>query len=338
MKKLLSIAIAAAVAAPMAVSADTTIYGLIDNALVSTDTDTGVAATSTDVWDIQQGNGSSRFGVKGSEDLGNGLKAIFQYEWGTNTTEGVNVASADEGNTGGTAALWQRLAYVGVQGGFGTVAIGRQWTPYYGAVDITNIMNVGGLNGVYSGITRTGDALAYISPNFNGFTAKAAVLIDGATGGNASDGMDAYNLSVHYANGPLTLGASVLNVDSALNVVGGIQDRWGVSGKYNFGNFAIMGQYEDVDNFSTVGNTAGFNSYALAAEAYFGNNTIRAVYGERDGNAALNAGDIEEWSIGVQHNFSKRTRVYAEYGQQEGTGTVSTTDIDTFGIGLRHDF
>ncbi len=335
MKKLLSIAIAAAVAAPMAVSADTTIYGLIDNALVSTDTDTGVAATSTDVWDIQGGNGTSRLGVKGSEDLGNGLKALFQYEWATDSGN-ANTGGIVNGNSG--TGLDTRLAYVGVTGGFGTAAIGRQWTPYYGSVDVTNIMNVAGLNSVYSGVTRTGSALAYVSPNFNGLSAKIAFLIDGGSGGNASDSVDAYNVSVDYANGPLSLGASIIEIDSALTVVGGAQERWGVSGKYNFGNFAIMAQYEDVDNFSTAGNTAGFEAYALAGEAYFGNNTVRAVWGERDGNAAGGAGDIEEWSIGVQHNFSKRTRVYAEYSQQEGTGTVATTDIDTFGIGLRHDF
>ncbi len=303
MKKVLSLAIAAVVAAPMAAMADTTVYGLIDNALVHTDTG------SNDSWDVENGNGSSRFGVKVSEDLGNGMKAIGQYEWA--------VDSSDDACVGGCEAAPGRLAFVGLTGGFGTVAIGRQWFPYYGSVAKTNIMNVGGLHSYYLGVTRTGNAVAYVSPDFSGFSVKAAMIADGTSG---DDSVDGTNISLDYNNGPLSVGVSILDYSDETSSTG---DRWGLGAKYNFGSFALMGMYEDQDD-------ANADSFALGAEAYFGNNTVKFVYGEKE----VGTTETEEWAIGLQHNFSKRTRAYVEYGQEDANGT----DEDTFGIGLRHDF
>lgn len=331
MKKLLTIAIAAAVAAPMVASAETTLYGRVDTALINTDSDT----VSGDVWDVT--TNSSRIGLKGDEDLGNGLKAIFQYEFAANTSEGGSY-------TGGAASLNNRLGYVGLTGGFGTVAIGRQWTPYYGSVDKTDIMNLnpstGGIGGTsvdagsnsyYLGLARTGNALAYVSPDFNGFSAKVAMIMNDSrttAAADPSDGLDAYNISLDYNNGPLSVGFSYLDFDNAIAA----GDRWGLAGKYNFGNFAIIAQYEDLDDAPNTTNTGG-DSYGLAGQAFFGNNTVYAVYGEKDLDAS--ATDLATWGIGVQHNFSKATRIYADYIQEEKSASV---DASTFGIGLRHDF
>lgn len=328
MKKLLTIAIAAAIVAPMAASAETTMYGRADVAVVNNDSDT----VTGDVWDVI--TNTSRIGVKGGEDLGNGMKAIFQFEWAVNTSEG-------GGLTGPANAIDGRLGFVGLTGGFGTVAIGRQWTPYYGSVDKTDIFNVnpgqatmGGLdassNAHYLGLSRTGNALAYVSPDFNGFSAKAALIMDDGRTlvQDPSDGIDAMNVSLDYNNGPLSVGFSYLDFDSALNAAVG--DRWGIAGSYNFGNFKIIAQYEDLDD--TTGNNDGGNGYGIAGQAFFGNNTLYAVYGERDPDAGT---DLANWGIGIQHNFSKATRIYADYIQQE---TAANTDASTFGVGLRHDF
>jgi predicted porin len=288
----------------MAVSADTTIYGLIDNALTHNDNGT------TESWDIEQGNGTSRLGVKGSEDLGNGMKAIFQYEWATQTTEG---GSTQSGFT-------NRLGYVGLSGGFGTVAIGRQWTPYYGAVGKTNIMNApsaGFRNNLNT--YRTGNALAYMSPNMNGFSAAIAFVINDGGIADTEDGVDATNLALKYGNGPLSVGFGYHTADQTDH------DQWGLSGKYNFGNFAVVGSYEDRE----VG-AVDSDAWSLGAEAYFGNNTVRALFG----NTEVGSADMDSWAIGVQHNFSKRTRVYAEYADQDNGGA----DASEFALGLRHDF
>ena len=332
-KKLITLAIAAAMVAPLAAAAETTLYGRLDTALVSGDDDTERA------WDID--TGTTRIGVKGSEDLGNGMKAIFQAEWEFGSSEGGSTSDNGDGT-----ALDNRLAYGGLSGGFGTIAIGRQWTPYYGAVDKTDIFNnPGGSNSASAGNiasanansigpSRTGNALAYVSPNFSGFVAKLALVIDRATGLGESDGVDAYNPSLQYDNGPISIGVSALEYDKDVEAAG-IQDVWGVAGSYDFGMFKLIAQYEDMDDYEGSSDT-GKDEWSLAAEANFGNNTIRALYGNVDYD---NGDDMDVWAVGLQHNFSARTRVYAEYAANNLDKDSGTDlDKDQFSLGLRHDF
>ncbi len=298
-KKLLTMAIAAAMVAPAVAMADTTIYGRVNTQLVHTD-------AGSDEWDVE--DNASRFGVKGSEDLGNGMKAIFQYEWA--------VDSENDACIGGCSDAPGRLAYVGLTGGFGTVAIGRQWTPYYGSVDKTDIMQTNTMNDHYVGPTRVGNALAYVSPNFSGFTAKLALIISDDTGAYTSeDGVDLYNLSLDYNNGPLSVGFSYLSNED------GDSEQWGIGAKYNFGNFALIGQYEENDD-------ADVEAWGLGAEGYFGNNTVRMVIGEDDDGTSY-----DNWALGFEHAFSKRTRVFVEYEDSE-----NTDDHERFSVGIRHDF
>ena len=118
-KSVLALAVATALAAPLAAQADTILYG---SARVSVDynEDDNLCRISFEGdaadWDVV--NNASRLGVLGSEDLGGGLSAIYQYEFGVDVTEGGNF----EGN---------RPKFVGLKGGFGTLTSGTQDTPYY---------------------------------------------------------------------------------------------------------------------------------------------------------------------------------------------------------------
>jgi len=322
MKKLLSLAIAAAVAAPMAVSADTTIYGLMDFNLSNIDDGT------TDAWDLRDGNGSSRLGVKGSEDLGNGMKAIFQYEWSTgNDIDGDAGGTFNSGTNGANNGLSTRVAKVGLSGGFGTVALGRMWTPFYMATAKANVFDMDGGTWASTTVntsTRYGNSVKYSTPNFSGFSAEAMFTFSNDDTSGAYDGddsVDATSLGVHYNNGPLSVGLGYEDREMSATT-----DRtsWGLSGKYNFGNFAVVAAYQDDDNAGVDS-----DSFQLAGQAYFGNNTVTLSYGEQDAVT-----DIDKWQIGFRHAFSKRTRVYAEYSQAD----AGAVDTDIFGVGLRHDF
>ncbi|MCP4073641.1 MAG: porin [Hyphomicrobiales bacterium] len=334
MKKILAVAVAAAIMAPLAASADTTIYGRVHTDVNYIDSDGSLTldltnpvadwvlvAPGTSYWDVK--SQTTRIGIKGSEDLGNGLKAIFQAEWAFGSAEGGSTVAGDLAN---------RLAYAGLSGSWGTAAIGRQWTPYYGAVDVADIMNHGDHNPQYLGPHRTGNAIAYVTPDFSGFVAKAAIVVDGGDAGTANNDVDAINASVEYNNGPLKLG---LGYHDAADDESG----FGLSGKYNFGMFAIFAQYEDFeDKFGTKGLDA--NEWTIGGEANFGNNKIYGLYGNQDWDSV----DGDTYAIGAQHSFSKKTRVYAEYGQDEGAGltndgqTLSLNMGKVFSLGLRHDF
>lgn len=345
-KKLITLAVAAAMVAPLAAAAETTLYGRIDTAVVNVDVKTpqntaspywSSANSKGDAWDID--TGTTRMGVKGSEDLGNGLKAIFQAEWQFTSSEG-------QGSTY-NPGFTNRLAYAGLSGGFGTVTIGRQWTPYYGAVDKSDVFNTPGnagtgpnivsANKAYLGPTRMGNQLTYVTPDFSGFKGKLALVMDRATytandkvdsnGLADSDGVDAYIPAVTYDNGPISLGLAYIGWNNDIDN----SDIWGISGSYNFGMFKVIAQYEDADD-KNISNTGAEDAWSLTGEAFLGNNTIRALYGQRD---ADKFDTMDVWALSAQHNFSKRTRVYAEYIVNDAD---DDGDLQEFNIGFRHDF
>ena len=143
-----------------------------------------------DNWEVN--NRSSRLGFKGSEDLGNGLKAIYQIEFGIRSDGGQEQAAGDGHTT-------LRNTFVGLASDWGTVIVGRHDTPmkmaFYAsgnerlgdsAIDLNRGFDndQGGLNpiGVFQEF-RANNAIAYVSPNFSGFTVTGAV-IPGEQSGN----------------------------------------------------------------------------------------------------------------------------------------------------------
>ena len=318
-KKLISIAVAAAMAAPLAVSADTTLYGRINNSLVYTDSD----FADRDQWDVE--DYASRLGVKGSEDLGNGMKGIYQIELQMETADGGSTSrpggsSGLEGGRGGNSGFGTRLGYVGLSSGWGTLAIGRQWTPYYGSVDKTDIFQIGGTNDAYIGLYRTGDALAYVSPAMGGFSVSGALIISDGENDLGDDFADAYNISVDWNSGPFSVGASYVSLEGDVDY-----DQWGLGASWKIGDmFAVIGQYEDGDEA---------DSWAVAGQMFFGNNTISVKYGENDFDFD-DLDDLDETVVQWEHFMSKRTRVFAVYDMT----SAGDTDVDRLGFGVRHDF
>ena len=192
-----------------------TLYGLVDLGVAqSKDTATlnGVSASIKKSEMTSMINGP-RIGFKGTEDLGGGLKANFLMEYGVQPDDGA--ASTTMNN---------RQSFVGVEGGFGTVNLGRQYTAYHahqGAFDMVN-GNTNTLVGpvvCYTTRVSASNAMLYTTPSFSGVTATVMYGF-GETAKTAAGTKknDSTGLNVKYANGPLTLGVgydSVKNPDTA---------------------------------------------------------------------------------------------------------------------------
>ncbi|MCP4090326.1 MAG: porin [Gammaproteobacteria bacterium] len=309
MKKILAVAVAAAIMAPLAASADTTLYGRVKMATVHTNADSNMNGD----WNLAD---SSRVGWKGSEDLGNGLKAIFQAEFRME-------ADAVEGTNRSGNGIDNRLLFVGLNGGWGTVAFGRQTLPSEKVNYLDMFQWVGG--GDESDLAeRVGKALAYVSPDFNGFHVAVATVMDGT--GTTIDGdndLDAYDIRATYENGPVSVSAGYQDAAEW------DFDGYGVGGSYNFGMFSLLAAYGKSD-------TAGSKKelWGIGGSATFGNNVLKAAYEESDKDAT---GDGKALILSATHNFTQRTLVFAEYEAHKdafGDGT----ETDTFVVGLTHNF
>ncbi|RMG36448.1 MAG: porin, partial [Gammaproteobacteria bacterium] len=254
-KKLIAAAIAAVVAAPAAVAADTTLYGKAHVDIRSTDGLVG-GATNGDNYSVN--SNASRLGIKGSEDLGNGLKAIFKYEmeYDIDGDDPLNVPISGARN-----------AYVGLSGGFGTVLAGRHDTPAKVAFYASGTELVGDsvvdMNSIAQGVGapktftefRADNAIAYITPNFSGFTAAVAVVPGEKNGTNntlqAANGLaDAYSVGVLYAGGGLKAGIGYEVFTSELFGGGTAKDQkmWQAGGSYTFGDVMVGVNYENMSD------------------------------------------------------------------------------------------
>ncbi len=356
-RKLLSALIASTVATPLAASAETTLYGRLDIALENDDFDEytvtngakGAKTKVADGWDVK--NQTSRIGVKGSEDLGGGLKALFQAEWAFEGAEGGAYAAEPD-----QSVFRNRLAYVGLSGNWGTGTLGRQWTPYYNAVNQVDVFNLSGDNVQNLGTTRTGNSIAYKSPNWNGFSGAVLLEIDEKNNVDVTKkkkGVDGWNLGLNYENGPLLLGVGYLDRPKAGGSPVGSQptgqyQMTGVSGSYRWTHFKLVGVYENgkvpLKSSTTSSTTADLSEWSILGEGYFGNHLVRALYSQ-----TRQDGDGDYWGLGYQYNFSKRTRVYVEYldgeriDQDSFAKTAGTLSYDVkegprLGLGIRHYF
>jgi len=323
-KKLIAAAIAAAVSAPAAM-ADVTVYGKLHVSVDSVDEDTGTysgqAINSRD----------SRIGFKGSEDLGNGLKAVWKFE----SKIGID---QNDGITGG------RDAYLGLAGNFGTFLVaGSVSTPYKNStakMDFFADTIADQNNTIGTEDNRANNALVYISPKFSGlqFTG-AAVSGEGADGGAADGLADAYSVAATYNNAGISAAIAYENMeDLADGKSSDSKVRVGLG--YKMDAFKVAAVYESKSDIAGAAG-ADANLWQISAAYTMGNNTLKAMYGNNDTDTA--ADEKDGWAIGVDHKMSKRTQVYALYvdseqglrGDYDGT---KYTDGSAFSIGMVHSF
>lgn len=238
MKKSLVVVALAGAMAFTAASAETVLYGSIRlgmdvgknhygaNSNYDMATNTITHGVKRNKRGIDMQDYGSRLGLKGSEDLGNGMKVLYQLEWGFNGMDGGSYGEGFE----------NRLAWVGITGDWGTVALGRQNNPFTEALNAgteadefngdlgttsalryatgTVMMSSAGDNmGNFSAMpTRVGKSIAYVSPSFSGFNFVLAgvaeapknegYLVTGAQSSqllnNSSKGFDIYTVSLNY--------------------------------------------------------------------------------------------------------------------------------------------
>lgn len=311
-KSLVALAALAAVAATGVASAQSsvTLYGKAD--LWVGKVKGGKFQAGTD------GLAASRLGVMGSEDLGGGLKANFNFEQYLNLANG-----ATNNPTAKTGQTWDRQANVGFSGGFGTVKLGKSWNALD---DIFGSANSGfdsalSANKVWLN-SYTGTAVAqiyYATPEISGLSGA----ISSQLSGNAAAGRTSA-FHVKYANGPIYAGLGYEN-DAAAGQKGTL-----VNGSYDLGVAKLLGSY--YTSKPTVG--ARTNSYQLGADVPLsGALTLSVGYA----NSKVKGGRADSaFSIAAGYALSKRTMIYGGYRAENRKSGAA--DADLFAVGVNHSF
>ncbi|MXN76051.1 porin [Burkholderia sp. 4701] len=377
MKKLAASAVATGIAL-LATQADAqstvTLYGIVDTGVMFIHNSGGHATQIA----MASGNLSgSRFGLKGNEDLGGGLKAVFQIENGFNAANG----KLGQGNR-----MFGRQAYVGLSGnGWGTVTLGRQYDPL---IDLVQpVQGDNWLGGFFSSpgdidnadnSVRINNSIKWSSPNWSGMQ-LAAMYSFGGVAGSVGSGQS-YSGAASYSTGPVALAAGYLHIDNG-NAT--LSSRTTTSADSLF-NSSVNNAYASARSINiaraggsyalgpvTLGGYYSFSQYNPDASSTFTksekyhNGEVYAVW---QVSPALQAqvgydymkstGDSSarqhQFSIGADYFVSKRTDFYAVAAYAHAMGSngagaaqavIGSVDVDAGSnkqalvvVGMRHKF
>jgi predicted porin len=345
-KKILTAAIIAAVAAPVTAMADTTVYGQVHMSVGATEfTDDSTPGVAGEYDNFQVRSHASRLGVKGSEDLGNGLMANFMLEYQVNPDAGENAGFAASSNE----QLKRRNMWVGLSGdNWGEVRVGRHDTPMkmaQGKFDQFNDTDADIANTVI-GEDRVDNVIAYLSPSWSGFSVAGAALAGEATASEEAAGTDdgtgladAYSLAAMYSNGPLFASLAYNDygaADSTDNTE--LETAWRAIATYKIGDAQIGGLYQ---GSSWESGTGDYTAWGLSGAYGLGNVVLKAQYmsGKDEGISGSPDDEIDQWSLGADYNFSKRTTAYAMYTKAtDDNAGAGDADYSFAGVGMIHKF
>lgn len=323
-KNLIALAVLATTGVAMAQS-NVTLYGRIDASLGSTKLN---GASTTQAY---SGNlTTSRWGVRGSEELSSDLKANFQLETAFNVDDGTG------------AAGFSRQSWVGLSGSFGSLKLGKTDSVYKDIYDLGNTHNVFDSEftstkeafraGLGNFTSRPNNQVRYDTPVFNGFSAGLTYSLkeDVATAAEISA------MDVRYRAGNLDVGLAHQDEDFAKPA----DDRkfTALTATYNFGMARMSALYQQVK----AGDNRKDNEFGLGVSIPLGSFDLSAGYGQSTSKSAGGgvAAKGKAFSLGATYALSKRTRTYAGYinGDIENSAGTTTRKYSLFALGVRHDF
>jgi predicted porin len=336
-QKILAVALLASLPLFAQAQSSVTIYGVVDASVGVEDSD---APGEDSRFVVQSGTQTtSRIGFRGTEDLGNGLKALFNLEAGVAVDTGA-----------GDAQLFQRRAVVGLQGGFGTVTVGREYGPLASVAAASDTLGQGfyGSNLAAFGTNRLtrrlSNSVNYKSNPLNGFTLGAAYSAGERT---VDPSGDLAGISLEYANAGLYLGAAYQNLER-LDI--GDDKEYGFGAGYKFGDFEVRGGYLVADQTGPNNKYKQANigvSYATGPSKFFLNFQQQKLdTTDGKGNAV---------TLAYTYTLSKRTNFYSTIAQLRNNNagafgltsagatlapppTAFGADPRVFNVGVRHSF
>ncbi len=326
-KSLIALAVLGASGAAMAQSS-VTLFGIVDATYAI-----GRGDTSNKNQLTNSGYNSSRLGFRGSDDIGGGLKGSFHLEAGLTNDDGSGQATSTNNQSAGTddrttfgkadgankqGLTFNRRSTVSLEGSFGEVRLGRDYTPQFWSVTAYDPFGTNGVGTTQVLLTdssltkvRASNSIGYLSPSFGG----VKVWFQTYMGENASTAAKAGNgnaIRVSFDQGPIS---AAVAFSSTTTGAGTTSKTTNLGGSYDLGVAKLMGMVETVKDTGAV----DFKGYQFGAHVPVGSGTIRASVsnGKRDVNKT------SKFAIGYVHDLSKRTSLYTTFASVSNKGTAA---------------
>ena len=375
-KKLIALAVAGLVSAPVFAQSNIQIYGVADAYMKYGD------FMGDDAMGVDSGGlAGSRIGFRGEEDLGSGLKAVFVLEQGINIDSGKSTGMTGDDDKNNGDQTFTRQAYVGLKGNFGQVALGRQYAPGYFTGEYDALLNASispmSLLSNFTKLTITPNAAArwnnsvtyngtFQSVSLSGIYSAGNRETDVKNGDDNNDD-DKYGVSLKYDNGPLKIGGVYQGVKfSGSNEIAGVkadetQKEWLIGASYNFGMATVLGSYQQ--GRDVLGwNGLDIDLWQVGVIVPVGAGNIHVAYAQGDVDKAnLLQDDVKpkSFTVAYTHALSKRTTGYVGYTKVDyddllwsearvlgntgadlngHAGTEKVDDTDLFYVGINHKF
>ncbi len=301
---------------PAIASPEIDLYGRINLTLQTSDEAAGE--------EVELRNNSSRIGVKGEMALNAGLKAIYQLEFGVNID-----GDSDED------VFTHRNQFVGLEGAFGTVKVGRHDTALkqaQGDFDLFDDLE-GDIGGVFNGENRLRNYVGYITPTFGKAFSATVNFFPGEDPASGNDGVaDATSLSLNYKT-ELLYAAVAYDRD----IDGDGVETARVVGGYTLGPAEIMLLYQRTD-----AGAVAEDGFGASVAWTFGKNTAKFEYLTADIWRTQPSVDPLDnryeslLSVGLDHELGEDTKVFGFYTTGDIGGTSESNNY--IAIGIQHNF
>lgn len=316
-KSMLAVAALATLSSAAMAQSSVTLFGIVDAAVRQVKN--GSAGSQKQL--ASGSNATSRWGLRGVEDLGGGLRAAFHLESQLNLDTG----------TADTTRFWGRRSTLSLLGGFGEIRIGRDYTPTalntfsdeFGIVGIGSrgIFSYGSgsnLGSPATSVLRVDNSVSYFLPSFGGLYGQVQIAVgEGVVGNKYAGGR------IGYQSGPINVGVAYGKTDT-----GGTPDfrHYNLLFNYSFG-FATLHTLYDVKDWKP----RKTKDLSIGVSAPLGNGEVRLGYTRADrsggpvGSGFSDRDDSTRLGIGYVHNLSKRTALYSTYGRVTNKGAARSS-------------
>lgn len=354
-KSLIALAVLGAFAGAASAQSSVTLFGIADINVQQVKGDGNGSVTRVH----NSGYNTARWGIRGEEDLGGGMKAGFWLEGGFSPDDGGLGAPASTNNQSApSTALFGRRATVSLMGGFGEVRLGRDLTPDFNGLTSADPFFVAGsaqsLAYTCQGLSQTllpsgacvtnvraSNSVTYFLPSNIGGLYGSAMYAFGENASTAANKNDGKHIGARLGFAGAGLDASVFYGKTEY-VAAGDWKRQGIAGSYTFGAFKPMAFFA-----KTKIGAQERKDWGLGVAATFGPHLLRAQYNNYDVAATNNDGKL--LGVGYAYNMSRRTTLYATYGRVDNDGTGTSFNVGraptTLGgastgmeFGIRHAF